>query len=59
MFRAYFSEGQNISDDSTLRSLLSEVGIEEDVAMSTLSSTEAIKQYEEEVKEAGRKGKWG
>ena len=56
LFRAYFSEGQNIADEGVLRSLVKEVGLDDGRAMAALHDTEAIQKYEEEVKEATRKG---
>ena len=59
LFRAYFSEGQNIADEGVLRSLVKEVGLHDGRAMAALHDIEAIQKYEEEVKEATRKGENG
>ena len=56
LFRAYFADGVNITDEHVLRRLLAEVGMEEERAIASLSDTEAVREYEEEVKEANRKG---
>ena len=56
LFRAYFTDGLNITDERALRQLLAEVGMEEESAIASLSDPEAVRGYEEEVKEANRKG---
>ena len=56
LFRAYFADGQNITDENVLRQLLAEVGLDEEKALATLADTEAVREYEEEVRQATRKG---
>lgn len=56
LFRAYFSDGQNISDEGILHNLLTEVGLDGEKAMAALQDTEAVQSYEAEVEEAVRKG---
>lgn len=56
LFRAYFADGLNITDENILRQLLAEAGLDEEKALAALADTEAVKEYEEEVKQANRKG---
>ena len=56
LFRAYFSEGQNIADEGVLRNLVKEVGMNDERVMAALHDTEAIQKYNQEVGEATRKG---
>lgn len=56
LFRAYFADGQNVSSDGVLRELAGEVGLDVEKAMAALGDTEAVKEFEEGVREAQRKG---
>ena len=56
LFRAYFSDGQNIADEGVLRNLLSEVGLDGERGMAALQDTAVVKEYEDEVRLASRKG---
>ena len=56
LFRAYFADGMNISNDEVLSTLVGEVGLDRERAMAALEDTQLVQNYEEEVTEARRKG---
>lgn len=55
-YRAYYTDGYDISDPAVLGDLVESVGLNREEAMSKLSDTEYIKHYEDEMKENERKG---
>ena len=56
LFRAYFTDGQNVSSDEVLKELAREVGLDVDKAMEALRDTEAVRDFEKGVKDAQTKG---
>ena len=56
LFRAYFSEGQNINKDDVLKKLVSEVGLDSKEAMAALSDLKYIRQFEEDIGQTKSKG---
>ena len=56
LFRAYFSEGKNVTSDAVLRELASEAGLNVDKAMTAVKSSKASDKFEEAIKESLRKG---
>ena len=55
-FRAYFCDNHDISDNTVLGDLVSSVGLNADEALSTFSDQKYIKEYEDGIQEAQRKG---
>ena len=56
LFRAYFSEGRNVSSDDVLKELVSEVGLNPNEALAALSDTKYIHEFEEAIKQTKLKG---
>ena len=56
LYRAYYTDGYDISDPAVLGDLVENVGLNREEAMSKLIDTEYIKHYEDEMKENERKG---
>jgi predicted DsbA family dithiol-disulfide isomerase len=56
LFRAYFSEGRNVSSDDVLKELVSEVGLNPNEALGALADTKYIREFEEAIKETKLKG---
>ena len=56
-FKAYFADGLNIVDERVLRGLVEKTGMNGEKAMAALTNPELVSTYEEEVREAVRKGK--
>lgn len=56
LFQAYFSEGKNIANEDILREIVTEEGLDGNVAMATLKDSDLNRRYEEELMEANRKG---
>ena len=56
LYRAYYTDGYDISDPAVLGDLVESVGLNREEAMSKLIDTEYIKHYEDEMKENERKG---
>lgn len=56
LFRAYFSEGRNVSADGVLKELVSEVGLNPNEALSALSDSKYIREFEEGIKQTKLKG---
>ena len=56
LFRAYFSEGKNVSSDEVLKGLVEEVGLDADKALAALRDTEYVSEFEKGIKESYAKG---
>lgn len=56
LFRAYFSEGRNVSSDDVLKELVGEVGLNPNEALAALSDTKYIHEFEEAIKQTKVKG---
>ena len=56
LFRAYFSEGKNITSEVVLRELAGEAGLDVEKAMTAIKSSKASDKFEEAIKESLRKG---
>lgn len=56
LFEANFQDSKDISDDSVLRQLVEETGLDADEAMAALSDAQHLREYEEEVATARKKG---
>ena len=59
LFRSYFTDGKNIASDIVLGGILAEVGLNVERAMARLSDSTAVREFEEAVKDAQRKGRRG
>ena len=56
LFRAYFSEGRNVSSDDVLKELVSEVGLNPNEALAALSDSKYIREFEEGIGQTKMKG---
>lgn len=56
LFRAYFSDGRDVSSDEVLRELVGEVGLSPDQAMAATTDKEYIREFDEGIKESKAKG---
>lgn len=56
LFRAYFSEGRDVSSDEVLKELVSEVGLNPNEALAALSEKEYVENFEEGIKQTKTKG---
>ena len=56
LFKAYFAEGRNVNSEAVLQEVASEVGLDPKAVLEHLTDAAAQSKYEEEVKEAQRKG---
>ena len=57
LFRAYFSDGRNVSSDEVLKELVEEVGLDADKALAALKDTEYVSEFEKGIRESYSKGK--
>lgn len=56
LFRAYFSDGRDVSSDDVLKELVSEVGLDPDQAMAAIADKEYVREFDEGIKESKIKG---
>ena len=56
LFRAYFSDGQDVSSDEVLKELVSEVGLDPNQAIAAIADKEYVKEFDEGIKESKIKG---
>ena len=56
LFKAYFTDVKNITDEAVLRALAEEAGMDGGKAIASLKKPEMVSTYEQEVGEAIRKG---
>ena len=56
LFKAYFTEGRNVSDQATLVDLGSDIGLQKEEISRMLQSDEYAKQVDDDIKEAQQLG---
>ncbi len=56
LFRAYFSEGRNVSSNEVLKELVEEVGLDSGKALAALRDSGYVSGFEKGVKESSAKG---
>ena len=56
LFKAYFSEGRNVSSSDVLKELAGEVGLDQDKAIAALTDKACVQKFEEGIKETKIKG---
>ena len=56
LFKAYFTDGRNVSSNDVLRELAGEVGLDQDKAVAALSEKKYVRKFEEGIKETKTKG---
>lgn len=56
LFRAYFSEGRNVSSNDVLKELVSEVGLNPNEALAALSDSKYVREFEDDIKQTKLKG---
>ena len=56
LFKAYFSDGRDVSSSDILKELAGEVGLDQDKAIAALTDKTYIKKFEEGIKQTKIKG---
>ncbi len=56
LFKAYFSEGRDVSSSKVLKELAGKVGLDQDKAIAALSEKKYMRKFEEGIKETKTKG---
>lgn len=56
LFHAYFTDGADVSSDNVLKEIAEQVGLDGNTALTAISSTEHLQDFEEGIKEAKQKG---
>lgn len=59
LFRAYFSEGRDVSSDQVLGELVREVGLNPEEALAALTDKSYVKEFEKGIEETRTKGGCG